>query len=32
MNSQNSRAEWGAWAPILLTLVIVAAGATIAFW
>jgi hypothetical protein len=32
MNSKISRPEWSSWAPLLMTLAVVAAGAAVAFW
>jgi hypothetical protein len=32
MNSRISQPDWGAWAPLLLTVIVVAAGAAVAFW
>jgi hypothetical protein len=32
MKSEISQPDWGAWAPLLLTVIVVAAGAAVAFW
>jgi hypothetical protein len=32
MNMDISRPDWGNWAPLLLTIIVVAAGAAVAFW
>jgi hypothetical protein len=32
MNSEISRPDWASWVPMLLTLVVLGAGAAVAFW
>ena len=31
MNTKIGRAEWGSWVPLLMTVIVLAAGAAVAF-